>query len=70
MADDSILAGYLDFVRQKEMIKALYRREIASKGDVSEDELEEAYIRLKKRVRFAYIHTRDADRAQHYADLL
>jgi len=70
MADDSILAGYLDFVGRKEMIKALYHEEVASKVEVSKDELENAYVRLKKQVRFAYIHTRDADRADHYAELL
>ncbi len=70
MDEDTVLSGYLAFIRDKEMIKALYDREVAAKITVSDEELQEAYARLKKRIRYSYVCSRDFARAEAHGKLL
>jgi hypothetical protein len=67
---DSSMKGYLDFLRQKEMIKELYRREITAKVVVSDEEYRRAYVWMKRRVSFDYVFTRDSARAVRYTNAL
>ena len=69
MDQDTILSGYLEFIEEKEMIKALYEREVFSKIEISKQELKDAYVKLKKRVRFSYIATRDYEQALKYKEI-
>jgi len=67
---DSSMRGYLDFLKQKEMIKELYRREITASVVVSEEEYRRAYLWMKRRVSFDYVFTTDSARAVGYARAL
>jgi|GEM_PF-3027392 len=62
--------GQLDFITQKEMLKALYAEEVASNVEISDAEYQEAYVKLKKRVKLAYIATPNKERAATYQSLL
>lgn len=64
------VAAYLQFIREKEMIKALYLQEVASKIHISEDEYQAAYEKLKKKVQYNYVFTPDSLRAAEYAGRL
>lgn len=57
------LAGYLEFLEQKELIKALYRHEIAAHVEISEEEYQRAYLDSKKQVRFQYLYAPNNERA-------
>lgn len=61
------MAAYLQFIQEKELIKALYLQEVASKIHISEDEYQAAYQMLKKKVQYHYICTPDSLRAAEYA---
>ncbi len=63
---DSSIAAYLKFLKEKEMIKELYRQEVANKIRISEEEYRKAYENSKKQVMFHYVLTPDSQRAQHY----
>lgn len=67
---DPDLAGYLEAIREKEMIKELYRREVASRVEISEETYRRAYRYSKKKVQFEYITTPDLPRAQDYLQQL
>lgn len=63
---DTTLAARLHFVEEKELIKELYRQEVADKIRISDDEYQEAYGNLKKKVKLAYVFTPDSLRAWQY----
>lgn len=67
---DSSMKGYLDFLKQKEMIKELYRREITAKVAISEEEYRRAYLWMKRRVSFDYVFTKDSVRSVAYTRAL
>lgn len=46
---DPALAGYLEAIQEKEMIKELYRREVASRVEISEETYRQAYRYSKRK---------------------
>ncbi len=64
--EQSPLAGYLNFIEEKELIKALYAKEIAARVAISDAEYQRAYAQSKKQVKFNYIYTDTPERARHY----
>ncbi len=62
MDRDSLMQGYLTFLKQKEMMRGLYRKAVRDKVQVSEAEAREAYEWSKKKVDFEYILARDSVR--------
>ncbi|OGB66460.1 MAG: hypothetical protein A2Y94_14275, partial [Caldithrix sp. RBG_13_44_9] len=64
---DPKLVGYLKFIEEKELVKELYRLEVASLVEISEREYQEAYQKLKKQVKFDYIRSSSPERAEKYA---
>ncbi len=70
LPDDSLLSGYLEFIREKEMIKELYRQKIESQVEISDEEFHRAYSMSKKKIRFNYIFTTDRERANSYRNEL
>jgi hypothetical protein len=67
---DSLMLGYLGFLKQKEMIKGLYRREISGKVQISEAEVRQMYERMKKKIDFSYVYARDSVRCAEYLGAL
>ncbi len=59
---DSLMQAYCVFLKQKEMIKGLYRKEIREKVQVSEAEAREAYEWSRRKPDFEYILARDSAR--------
>jgi hypothetical protein len=70
LLQDSLLRGYLKFIQEKELVKELYRQEVVSQVEISEQEYQEAYQKLKRRIKFEYIQTSSAERAEKYASEL
>lgn len=64
------LSGRLSFIKEKEAIKALYRKHVESAVEISEEEYESAYKYSKMKVQFQYIQTLDSVRALRYAEHL
>jgi hypothetical protein len=64
---DSLLAGAIAFLREKETIKALYRKDVGGKVAVGEAEARRVYGWMKKRVSIDYVFTADSLRARGYA---
>jgi hypothetical protein len=60
MDRDSLMESYLDFLKQKEMIKGLYRRQVREKVKVDEAEARRMYEWMKKKVDFEYVFTPDS----------
>lgn len=60
---DTLLTRYLEFLRQKELIKALYRRHVAANVRISEAEERRMYEWSRKSVDFEYLLTRDSVRS-------
>jgi len=67
---DSLMQGYLGFIKQKEMIKGLYRREIREKVQIGDAEVRQMYERMKKKVDFSYVYARDSARCAEYLGAL
>ena len=67
LLDDPKLAGYLKFIEEKELVKELYRQEVAARVEISEQEYQDAYQKLKKQVKFEYIQSSSLEDAQRYA---
>jgi len=67
---DETLRGMQDFIRRKESIKALYRDEVAAKVFISGQEYEDAYGKLKRKVRLRYFSTPDSLAAIRYYAML
>ncbi len=65
---DSLLAGYLKFIQEKELVKELYRQQVASRVEISEQEYQEAYQKIKRKVKFEYIYTPSLSQAEQYAE--
>ncbi len=63
---DKSIAGLLTAIKGKEMIKELYRQEVASGVKISEEDYRTAYRRSKKRVQFEFVYTPQAERAAIY----
>jgi len=63
---EKAIAGLLDATKEKEMIKELYRQEVASRVDISDEEYRSAYRRSKKKVQFEFVSTPDSARALAY----
>ncbi|RMG61007.1 MAG: hypothetical protein D6715_14410 [Calditrichaeota bacterium] len=68
--NDPELAARLSFIRDKELIKALYRKEVASRVKISEADYQQAYLKSKRRVKFRYVATGNPERAQQYFRLM
>jgi hypothetical protein len=64
------ILGYIEFIRKKEMIKELYRQQVASKVEISEKEYQNAYLNMKKKIKFNYIYTPSLTSAQNYKSRL
>src|SRR3990172_8380084 len=67
---DEDLAGYLNFIADKELIKALYQQVVEEKVTISDEEYEQAYLDSKKKVRFNYVFSKNPDRAQAFFNQL
>lgn len=67
---DKSIAGLLTAIKEKEMIKELYRQEVASGVKISEEDYRTAYQRSKKRVRFEFVYTPQPARASIYSTQL
>ena len=70
LEQDSSMQGYLAFVKQKEMIKGLYRREIRDNVKIDDAEMRRMYDWLKKKVDFSYVFAHDSSVCATYAGLL
>jgi hypothetical protein len=57
---DSLMQGYLDFLKHKEMIRGLYRQEVTDRVRVSDAEQRRMYEWSKKKMDFEYVFTRDS----------
>ncbi len=66
MDKDQSIAGLLTAIKEKEMIKELYRQEVASGVNISEEDYRSAYRRSKKKVKFEFVHTPQPERASIY----
>ncbi len=64
------ISMHLKFIKEKEMIKALYRQEVASHVEISDAEYERGYQRLKKKVKLEFILTPDIANARRYVSEL
>lgn len=67
---EKAIAGLLNATMEKEMIKELYRQEVASRVNISDEEYRSAYQRLKKKVQFEFVSTPDSARALTYREQL
>ena len=67
---DSNLAAHVAFVRDKELIKALYERDIRGAVRISDAEYADGYRWLKRAVTFGFIYSPDSARAVRYGQLL
>jgi hypothetical protein len=67
---DTLMTGYLDFIKKKEMIKGLYRKEVRSKVQVTEAEERRMYEYMKKKVDFEYVFSRDSALCTRFAQQL
>jgi hypothetical protein len=66
VAGDGDLAGHLEFLEEKELIRALYRQEVKSKIQISDAEYQQAYEYSKITLRYQFVETPDSTRAQDY----
>ncbi len=63
---DPMIAGFIKYIKHKEMIKALYKKVVAAKVDISEQDYQKAYTISKKRIILNYIYTSDSIRVDTY----
>ena len=70
MDRDSLMQGYLRFLKEKEMIKGLYRQQVREKVQVVEAEARRTYEWMKRKVDFEYVFARDSAQCASYARLL
>ena len=63
---DSNVAAHVAFLRDKELIKALYEREVRGRVLISEAEYADGYRWLKRAVSFDFIYSPDSARAVRY----
>jgi hypothetical protein len=63
---DSLLGPHLRFLREKELIKALYERDIRGAVQISDAEYAEGYRWLKRTVTFGFVYSPDSSRAREY----
>jgi hypothetical protein len=61
---------YLTFLKEKEMIKELYRKEVESQIEITDGEYRSAYKKLKTKIKLAYITTPDKENADKYLDMI
>jgi hypothetical protein len=64
---DSLLQAHLRFLKQKEMIKGLYRTQVRQKVQLDTAEVRRLYEWSKAKVDFEYIFCRDSSRCALYA---
>lgn len=64
---DSLMARYLEFTRQKEMIKGLYRKEILKNVKIGDAEAREIYEWMKKKLDYEYVASPDSAQCALYA---
>lgn len=64
---DSTMQGALRFIKEKEMIKALYRHQVSGKVQIAEAERERIYEWSKKKVDFAYAFCLDSSECATFA---
>lgn len=67
---DTALAAHLRFLADKELIKALYAREIRGGVHISEAEYADGYRWLKRSVTFGFVYSPDSARAVRYGRML
>jgi hypothetical protein len=67
---DSLLQAHFQFLKQKEMIKGLYRKEVREKVRLDSTEVRRLYEWSKRKIDFEYIFTRDSVRCARYANEL
>ncbi|NIV73032.1 MAG: hypothetical protein GWN44_10300, partial [Calditrichae bacterium] len=67
---DKSIAGLLNAITEKEMIKELYRQKVASRVEISEAEYQTAYQRSKKKVQFEFVSTPNRANARAYQEQL
>jgi hypothetical protein len=61
---------YLTFLKEKEMIKELYRQEVESQISITEEEYKTAYRNLKTQIKLDYVTTADESSAHKYLNLI
>ncbi len=61
--------NYLTFIKEKEMIKELYRNEVESQIEITDEEYKSAYKKLKTKIKLAYIRTPDRESAGKYREI-
>jgi len=67
---DELLKSRLKYIKEKEMIKELYRREVSSKVEITNQEYQQAYERLKILVQFEFIFTPNLNNVHRYLQKL
>ncbi|RMF57827.1 MAG: hypothetical protein D6748_10305 [Calditrichaeota bacterium] len=67
---DPDVARKLRVIKEKEMMKELYREVVASQVQISDSEYEQAYLNSKKKVQFEYIASPDSLSAVKYRQLM
>jgi hypothetical protein len=70
MDRDSLMRAYLQFLKEKEMIKGLYRRQVRENVRITEGEERRMYEWMKKHVDYEYVYAQDSSRCAQYADAL
>jgi len=63
---DPMIGGFINYIEHKEMIKALYKKVVAAKVDISEQDYQKAYTISKKRIILNYIYTSDSIKVDAY----
>lgn len=67
---DSLLQKHLTFLKQKEMIKGLYRKEIKEKVHIDEAEERQIYEWTKKKVDYDFVYCADSAQCARFASEL
>jgi hypothetical protein len=70
LESDSLLQDYLLFLKYKEMIKGLYRKEIRARVSLDSNDVRRLYEWSKKKVDYEYIFCQDSGRCAIFAGLL
>ncbi len=70
LAADSLMQSHLRFLKQKEMIRGLYRTEVREKVRFDESEARRLYEWSKRKVDYEYIFCRDSGRCAQYGSEL
>jgi hypothetical protein len=70
LGGDSLFQAHLRFLQQKEMIRALYRREVREKVRLDESDVRRLYEWSKRKIDYEYVFCADSARCARYGEEL